>query len=152
MRARVRDGRLELGAEIRLTSGGGEAVGAERVLDYTLRTGVAAELVDAATVTRPPSPLPFVPPSLRGQRSALVWLEPELRLSLGVGLLSRLLPKLWMPVLSATCVLMPACVLLRRVGCSDAAGGVAADGTIDLGLGRQRRQAERDGGGALPTT
>lgn len=82
-------------------------------------------------------------------RSALLWHDPELKLSLGDTGLRGLLPKWWVPVLSATGVVLPPGIDLRRVSASDAAGGVVASGVLTLGADAGD---ETRGGGAMVLT
>ena len=69
-------------------------------------------------------------------RSLLLWDNPEVRCSLGGdGMLGSMLPKLWLPVLSATGISLPPGVELRRVVASSAADAIVASGVIDLAAG-----------------
>ena len=120
--ARVRGAKLELDGKIELALATDAADITTVVTDYTLRTGLVAQRLS----------LDGAGAALDAERSAFVWQDPELRLSLGEGRFTRLLPKIWMPVLSATAVTLPACVELRRVAISDAAGGATASGLIRL--------------------
>mmetsp|Transcript_35455 Transcript_35455/g.93057 ORF Transcript_35455/g.93057 Transcript_35455/m.93057 type:complete len:326 (-) Transcript_35455:234-1211(-) len=88
---------------------------------YTLRTGLRPLASDAR-------------PQLR---NALLWENPELRVSLGEdGLLAKL-PKLWVPVLSESGVELPPAIDLRRATISDAADAVIVAGDLWLGGSRQ---------------
>ena len=70
--------------------------------------------------------------SVGGRRSCLVWESPELRLSLGDGPLTRLLPQLWVPVAASSAVILPRRLELRRALVSEAGDGVSAAGTFSL--------------------
>ena len=47
-------------------------------------------------------------------------------------MLGRLMPKVWVPVMSAGGIALPRCWELTRVALSDAAGGIVASGRIEL--------------------
>jgi hypothetical protein len=147
----VLDGRLE---SFELDVGGGGVLDgsmprgqSSRVrqgpLDYTLRLGLKPSLVqaDGTLVERAWT---GEPQGRGGLRSILVWDMPELKLSLGEGFLAKLLPQLWVPVLSSSGVVLPRSVELERVSASDAGDGVTASGTIALS-----REDFPDIGGAL---
>ena len=68
-------------------------------------------------------------PSLR---SAILWDNPEMRLSLGDTGLMKFVPKLWVPVASASGVELPAGVDLQRASASDAADGLVFSGVVDF--------------------
>lgn len=125
-------------------------VAPRRTLAYTLRSGLA----------------PGAPgtPGVPAARSALLWTNPEIMIQpFGEqGMLAKLVPKVWVPVLSAGGVVLPPGWGLRRVAVSDAAGGIVVDGRIEqaeaeggaaeggggVGFGGRRR-GEGGGGGAL---
>ena len=66
-------------------------------------------------------------------RSVLLWDNPEVCCDIGGdNMIGRLIPKLWLPVLSATGISLPAGVTLQRVAASSAADGIVASGVIDL--------------------
>mmetsp|Transcript_17766 Transcript_17766/g.42231 ORF Transcript_17766/g.42231 Transcript_17766/m.42231 type:complete len:302 (-) Transcript_17766:91-996(-) len=100
------------------------AVQGQPPLAYTLRTGVSPHH----------SALGFdgITP-LASECSSLCWEEPELRLSLGETGLVGMLPKLWLPVADAGGVRLPPSVHLTRASVSEAAAGLRASGTIQLG-------------------
>ena len=78
--------------------------------------------------------------------SVLWWEKPELCVSLGEKGLMGLLPKMWVPVLSATGGQLPQGVELRRVVVSDTVGGLLASGQITMDPS-QAVSMTRDGGG-----
>ena len=86
--------------------------------EYTLRTGLRPYASDAR-------------PQLR---NALLWENPELRLSLAeTGWLAKL-PKLWMPVLSECRIELPPAIDLRRADVSDLADAIIVAGATDCPL------------------
>jgi hypothetical protein len=142
------DGQVKLKAPIGAAPGGGAAsLRAGAPLDYTLRTGLAAQRVNLDEVVAVGARRDSL--RMRGERSAFVWASPELKLDLGDGPLARLLPQLWLPVAATSGAVLPRCIELRRVAISDAAAGVVAAGEIDLPLGRRRREEEQGRGGAM---
>ena len=126
----VDGGKLVLEGRVRF-----ESVQGPLQADYTLRMGVGVQRTAAPGVVRRDGR-----PALR---SAVLWENPELKLWEGEGLL-RMLPKLWVPVLSETGVQLPPCVDLQRASASDAAAGLVFSGVIDLDA---PLLAERAGGG-----
>lgn len=91
-------------------------------LEYTVRTGVkprhSAVGLDGALLAAPHSTLCFE--------------EPELKLSLGETGLRGMLPKMWVPIQSATGVKLPPSVWLRRATVSEAVAGLSLNGVISL--------------------
>lgn len=91
-------------------------------LEYTVRTGVKPRRstvgLDGALLAAPHSTLCFE--------------EPELRLSLGDSGLRGMLPKMWVPIQSATGVKLPPSVWLRRAAVSEAVAGLSLSGVISL--------------------
>lgn len=98
----------------------------EPALEYTMRTGV-----------RPLLPGETDPMAnevaAKGASSALLWENPEIRLSLGEKGIAGMLPKLWVPVMSATAIALPRGVDLQRASVSSAADGLVLSGAIRLG-------------------
>ena len=133
--AAVEGGKLVLDGRVRFAT---EVGGPRTEADYTLRMGVAPQRANTPGVLRADGR-----PMLR---SALLWDNPEIKISLGEEGLARLLPKLWMPVMAATAVEMPPCVELTRASASDAAGGLVVQGVINL------EPATLDRGWPPPTT
>ena len=112
-----------------------ETVAEPESIDYTLRMGLRAGQAGAdGNVVQDEfgqRDLPLQP----GLRSVLLWDAPELKLSLGDGPLARLLPQLWVPVLSASGVVLPPAVELLRSTVSEPGDGVSVAGTLRLGGG-----------------
>ena len=105
--------------------GGGGGTLLTGPLDYTLRMGLQpGRVAPDGTV------LVGYDSSWRAgmARSCLVWETPELRLSLGDGPLARLLPQLWVPVASSSCVVLPRRVQLQRALVTEAGDAVSASG------------------------
>lgn len=91
-------------------------------LEYTVRTGVKPR---RSTVGLDGALLP-------APHSTLCFEEPELRLSLGETGLRGMLPKMWVPIQSATGVKLPPSVWLRRAAVSEAVAGLSLSGVISL--------------------
>ena len=121
----VLDGELQ--AQLQAPAASGQPAALSGPIDYTLRMGLRPGRADAAgnVVERGARPSGEL-------RSCLRWETPELKLSLGDGPLARLLPQLWVPVLSESGVLLPRAVELRRAVVSEAGDGVSASGALAL--------------------
>ena len=146
--AAVEGGKLVLEGRARFA--GAEPGAPLSVADYTLRMGVAPQRANARDgVVRADGRLLV--------RSALLWENPEIKLSLGDTGFAKFLPKLWMPVMAATAVELPRSVDLMRASASDAADGLVFQGAIHLypsaagadgndGSGEPGRWGDDDGG------
>jgi hypothetical protein len=103
-------------------------------LDYTLRMGLQPGRIERDGTVRmgigPMFGAPLLRPTARTQ-SCLVWDGPELKLS-EKNILVGAQPKLWVPVASSFCIVLPRRFELRSAVVSDAGDGVSASGMLDL--------------------
>ena len=122
--AAIASGRLVLDGRVEFATMEGPAIA-----DYTVRMAVKPQPRDAPGVLRADGRASL--------GSCVLWDAPEMRVSLGERGLARLLPKLWVPIASATGIELPYCVDLRRAGASDAADALVFAGAIELDVSSQ---------------